>query len=209
MTTRDELRRIYSERYEKILIPLAINLELHINERFIDIPHIDRVSVRAKSVERFLTKAQKTNVDGKRKYSDPLNQIQDQIGARIVVFYLSDIQQTNDKVKDYYSPIEEKSFIPDTANEFGYEGKHYTLFIPMDLLPPDITKNQFPKFFELQIKTLFEHAWAEANHDLAFKPQSDLTREQQRKIAFTAAQAWGADLIFNQLLCEMGDLGEK
>lgn len=205
MTTEDNLRQIYMERYEKILSPLATNLEKHIKDRLIDIPHIDRVSARAKSVERFIAKASKTSDDGKSKYSDPLNQIQDQIGARIIVFYLSDIQQVNDKIHDYYSPIEEKNLIPETINEFGYEGKHFTLFIPKDLLSPDLPKGQYPLFFELQIKTLFEHAWAEANHDLAYKPQTELTREQKRKIAFTAAQSWGADLIFNELLVELVD----
>lgn len=203
MTTVDDLRQSYQERYDKILTPIATNLEKHIKDRLINVPHIDRVSARAKNVERFMAKAIKTNDDGKPKYSDPMNQIQDQIGARIVVFYLSDIQQIDDKVHDYYSPIEEKYLVPDTVNEFGYEGKHYTLFIPKDLLLPDYLKGQYPQFFELQIKTLFEHAWAEANHDLAYKPHIELSNEQKRKIAFTAAQAWGADLIFNQLFQEL------
>ncbi len=203
MTTVDALRQTYIERHEKILTPLATKLEKHIKDRLLDIPHIDRISVRAKNVDRFIAKAQKTDEQGANKYSDPLNQIQDQIGARIIVFYLSDIQQVNEKIHDYYSPIEEKFLIPETVNEFGYEGKHFTLFIPKDLVSPDITKSQYPSFFELQIKTLFEHAWAEANHDLAYKPQINLTREQHRKIAFTAAQAWGADLIFDQLFNEL------
>jgi ppGpp synthetase/RelA/SpoT-type nucleotidyltranferase len=60
-----------------------------------------------------------------------------------------------------------------------------------------------PKFFELQIKTLFQHAWAEANHDLAYKPLVPMSAHQRRLIAFTAAQAWGADQVFAQLVDEI------
>lgn len=57
-----------------------------------------------------------------------------------------------------------------------------------------------PEFFELQIKTLFQHAWSEAEHDLAYKPElGELDEVELRKLAFTAAQAWGADEIFEDL----------
>jgi len=54
-------------------------------------------------------------------------------------------------------------------------------------------------FFELQIKTLFQHAWAEAEHDLRYKALVDITKEQNKLFAFTAGQAWGADKIFEDL----------
>lgn len=202
MITEEKLRELYEYRLENILIPLATKLDVHIKDRVNKYPRVDRVSARAKSLSRFIDKANKTE-DGKLKYDDPLNQIQDQIGVRIVTFYLSDIEPLDKIIHDYYAPIEERIYIPDTVNEFGYEGKHYILFIPKDLITPDLPKEHCPAFFELQLKTLFEHAWAEANHDLAYKPQTDLTHDHRRKIAFTAAQAWGADLIFNQLTEEL------
>lgn len=54
-------------------------------------------------------------------------------------------------------------------------------------------------FFELQIKTLFQHAWSESEHDLGYKPTTTLSSDQKRRLAFTAAQAWGADQIFDEL----------
>jgi len=101
-----------------------------------DRPRIDRVSVRAKAVDRFLDKAQKQE-SGALKYSDPMNQIQDQVGARIVTFYLSDVEQISTMVEDYFSPIEIQQVVPDSPREFGYEGKHYILFIPTDVKDPE------------------------------------------------------------------------
>lgn len=195
-----DLEKEYKKRYNKALQKLAKKIEGHLQDLLIGAtPRIDRITARAKSPLRFLGKANKVGDDGQPKYSDPINQIQDQIGARIVTFYKSDIEQVSIKVKKYISPIEEKNIVPDSENEFGYEGKHYILFIPTELFTAEIPPELCPTFFELQIKTLFEHSWAEANHDLAYKPETKLTTEQKRKIAFTAAQAWGADNIFDEL----------
>ena len=95
--------------------------------------------------------------------------------------------------------VEEKEIFPEDESQFGYEGVHYILFIPEDIRDPKIPKADCTEFFELQIKTLYQHAWSEANHDLCYKSESDLTKVQLRKIAFTAAQSWGADSIFNEL----------
>jgi ppGpp synthetase/RelA/SpoT-type nucleotidyltranferase len=199
----DDLDKQYRLRHNKALLKMAKKIEAHLQGLLTQQPRIDRIVARAKSPERFIGKAQKTIDKGQLKYSDPLNQIQDQIGARIVTFYNSDIDPLSKKIKDYLSPIEEQVFIPDSVNEFGYEGIHYILFIPTELFDKDIPKELCPTFFELQIKTLFEHSWAEANHDLAYKPDTPLTPEQKRKIAFTAAQAWGADNIFDDLFREL------
>jgi putative GTP pyrophosphokinase len=198
----EELEIAYRARYHNALVPVADCLEIELKRLLRDIPRIDRISARAKTVARFLGKANKVE-NNQPKYTEPLSQIQDQIGARIIAFYGSDIEPISKRVLDYFAPIEAKVIVPDSVNEFGYEGKHFILHIPKDFVDPKLPQEYYPAFFELQIRTLFEHSWAEANHDLAYKPQSDLTPEQRRKIAFTAAQAWGADQIFNELVREL------
>ena len=74
----DELEKLYKERYDKVLTIVANKLEDHIKYLVKDIPRIDRVSARAKSITRFLDKARKTE-NNKPKYTDPLSQIQDQV----------------------------------------------------------------------------------------------------------------------------------
>ena len=178
---------------------MASGLDAHLRASTNDCKRIDSISVRAKTIHRFGKKAEKKSEDGKLKYDDPINQIQDQIGARIVVRYLEDVDRVSKAVERYYRPIERRLVVPDSEDAFGYEGKHYVFFIPTAALPTDAERN-FPKFFELQIKTLFQHAWSEAEHDLRYKAgKKPLTPEERRKVFFTAAQAWGADQIFQEL----------
>lgn len=198
----NELEKIYRERFGQALTPLASAIEEQLREYLAAEPRIDRVSARAKSVDRFLEKAD-TLVDGKPKYSEPLRQIQDQIGARVITFYRSDIERVADLVRKYYRPVESREIVPDSEWEFGYFGTHFVLLVPTGLLDKSIDKTLVPEFFELQVKTLFQHAWSEANHDLGYKPGVVvLDSDAKRRLAFTSAQAWGADRVFDELYRE-------
>ncbi|WP_278487195.1 GTP pyrophosphokinase [Achromobacter insolitus] len=201
--TEKELHQEYEFRYQAILQPIAERLSAHVLDNLQGIPRIDRVTARAKSPDRFLAKAVKALEDGGPKYSHPFEQIQDLVGARIIVFYAHDVQVVADTVERYYRHIERKDLIPESEAEFGYFGKHFILSMPVDVIEDDAHRDKIPNFFELQIKTLFQHAWSEANHDLAYKPEEPLTPLQKRQVAFTAAQAWGADQMFAQLHSEL------
>jgi putative GTP pyrophosphokinase len=192
------LKDTYTLRREKILVPLAARVEDHLKNLLGSFARIDRISARAKSVDRFLGKAGKLE-NGKPKYEDPLNQIQDQVGARIVTFYASDIERIRLEIEKYFKYIESQKIVPESEKEFGYEGRHFILFVPEDLIDDTVSRDESVELFELQIKTLFQHAWSEAEHDLGYKPSVKLTSDQNRRLAFTAAQAWGADQIFDEM----------
>lgn len=194
-----DIESIYRERRTKSLVYLAEKLEKYFNDIFKDIKHIDRISARAKDVDSFVKKSQRMK-GGKIQYKDPLNEIQDQLGARIIIFYLDDLNEIENNVEKYFGSIEKTRKEPDDTSKFGYFGCHYVLIIPRDVLPEPL--EGIPEVFELQIKTLFQHAWSEANHNLGYKPEQELSNNEKRKIAFTAAQAWGADKIFSELLLD-------
>src|SRR5580698_572290 len=107
------LQAAYEERFMQMLQPLAQRLEAYLRDIFGSHKRIDRISVRPKSIDRFVTKANKT-VDGKAKYDDPLNQIQDQIGARIVTFYKSDVDDIAAEVMKYFRHIESQLIVPES-----------------------------------------------------------------------------------------------
>jgi len=188
----------YNERYPA-LIRVAIELERTLKGYFEGVPHIDRISVRAKRPDSFAIKAAKMDEAGNPKYVEPLDQIQDQIGARVIVFYLHDVESARAVVERYFRPVETRELVPEDHWAFGYFGRHWVFPLPEDLIPDGEDVEAYPRFFELQVRTLFQHAWSEANHDLGYKPPQPLTPIQERQFAYTAAQAWGADRVFEEL----------
>ncbi len=194
---------VYRRRYDSFLKRVASNLEDHVAGHITGTPDIDHVRARAKDPGRFAEKSGRVDEHGQAKYQKPLTEIQDQLGARIVVFYKPTVHIAAEVVHKYFQPIEERELVPESDWEFGYFGQHFVLALPGDVIPPDVDVKGVPRFFELQIKTLFQHAWSEANHELGYKSHVQLTSDQRRRLAFTAAQAWGADRIFEELSGEL------
>ncbi len=192
---KQDLVNEYSNIYESVLTPIARKLEENLKFTFDGVKNIDRISCRAKTVNSFINKALKCDEQGVLKYQNPLTQIQDQIGARIIVFYRSDVDIAKCIIDDYFSSIEWSKKEPASDMEFSYFGEHYICSMLDDAVPAGL-EEQAPQVFELQIKTLFQHAWSEAGHDLAYKPPRPLTSLERRNLALSAAQAWGADQIF-------------
>lgn len=194
------LENVYASRFEKFLTPTAENIKRELTKYFRGWERIDSIAARAKDLASFLNKATKTDAaTGKPKYPKPLIQIQDQVGARIVTYYKGDIEPIARKILEFYTKIEEVERVPDDVSKFGYEGYHFILHIPNDVVPDGCEALDRPHFFELQVKTVFQHAWAVAGHDLSYKSSNPLTEEDNRLVAYAAAQAWGADKIFDEL----------
>ncbi len=196
---KEEILIRYSLRHAAILKDLASDVEEFIADLVKTLPRIDRVQARAKSPDRFLAKALKDE-EGVLKYADPFEDIQDQIGARIVTFYMSDVEVVCDHIERYFRHIEKRRVSPDSESQFGYFGFHYIISIPTDVIRDEWSKSDIPSFFELQVKTLFQHAWSEANHDLGYKELTGaMSSDNKRRMAWASAQAWGADQIFDEL----------
>jgi putative GTP pyrophosphokinase len=200
------LEEAYRERFSKVLGPLARAIEAQLADYLQGEPRIDRITARPKSIDRFLEKAAKVE-NGAPKYSEPLRQIQDQIGARVITFYRADVERVSQIIEKYYRRIETQDLVPESEWEFGYFGRHYVVLIPTDVIAP-FDRSLVPDFFELQVRTLFQHAWSEANHDLGYKPGAvPLSADQKRRLAFTSAQAWGADRVFDEMFRERASAG--
>lgn len=203
---RDDAKEIVA-KYKSILPFLkkvVSQLDENINETVSGIGHIDKVSFRVKAQDSFIQKAGKRLPSGELKHKSPFREIQDLVGGRIVVFYKTEVEIVTDVLEKNYSHVEKREIVPDDEREFGYEGVHYIFFIPSHIYNPHKENPLLPYFFELQIKTLYQHAWAQAEHGLGYKPQVELSKDVNRKLAFLAAQSWGADQILTELIAQMG-----
>jgi ppGpp synthetase/RelA/SpoT-type nucleotidyltranferase len=149
-----------------------------------------------KSADSFARKA--------REYESPFKQIEDQIGGRVIVYFEHDVSDALALLRRTFNEVEQEHKRPDSIGEFGYEGEHLNCTIPQDARTTAWqTDASLPEVFELQVKTVFQHAWAAAHHDLGYKPTVRLSSDQLRALAWIAASAWGADRQFEQLWREV------
>jgi putative GTP pyrophosphokinase len=200
---RDELRAAYEERLP-LLQELAANLEHETRRQFDGIPHIDRISFRAKGVESFLDKVLERRIEP--PYEQPLIEVEDQVGGRILVFFISDVDPARAQAERVFTPVEAVLRRPETYNVFDYESFHAIYGIPPPMKPASWdNRDDLPRTFELQIRTLFQHAYAEPQHDLAYKPEAPPSDEIRRELAWVAASGWGADQALERMRVQLGD----
>lgn len=199
------LRSDYLGRIE-VLEAVSNRLEAEVRDRLLPDALIDDIQSRVKHIDRFLEKAARKNRDGTPKYPKPLNEIQDQIGLRVIVKFDKERRRIHNALKGYLHPVESALKQPDEPDQFGYEATHLVCLLPTGILDED----EVPiDFVELQVCTLFQHAWAEADHDVGYKPTKALTWDQQRLKSLAAAQAWGADRMFQELHDALQDSNPK
>lgn len=194
----------YTKRYNEVLTPLACNLEAYLRDIFGGVSRIDRISARPKSIDRFVAKAATKLDDGTEKYREPLEQIQDQVGARVTVLFKQDVDSAAALASAHFRYVESRDVEPECVYEFSYFGRHFVSLLPDDVISDSWDKALIPGFFELQINTVFQHAWSEASHDVGYKPLlGELSRDDKRALAFASAQAWGADKAFADIFDQL------
>ena len=128
------------------------------------------VNGRAKSVSSFAAKAARS-VDGAPSFTDPLREITDQVGVRVITYVLSDVQAVADLLADQMVIHDDRDMGEETASEgrFGYASRH--LLVGLDemrtrLSVPGVLRG---RLLQVQIRTVLQHAWAEFEHDIRYK----------------------------------------
>src|SRR4051812_46937295 len=123
------------------------------------------VTGRAKSVASFAAKADRV-VDGRPVYTDPLEQITDQIGIRVITYVHSDVSAVADLLDDQLSVLDDRDMGQQTASEgrFGYASRHLLVATPEDARAPvraDFTSYDVlrGRRAQVQVRTVLQHAW--------------------------------------------------
>lgn len=187
-----DLVAAYEERVA-LLEDARRTLEGQTGQQLASVPHIDRIAFRVKKAESFANKVAEATATEK-PYEQPLLEVEDQIAGRVIVFFRDDIEQVTEQLFRLFTPVEALPRQPAKDAEFGYESFHVVAAIPDWAKPAEwAERDDLPTMFELQVRTLFQHAYAEPQHDLSYKPSDPLTGAEKRELAWVAASAWGAD----------------
>jgi predicted RNase H-like nuclease/ppGpp synthetase/RelA/SpoT-type nucleotidyltranferase len=125
------------------------------------------VTGRTKSIASFAAKADRT-VDGRAVYTDPLAQITDQIGVRVITYLHRDVGAVADLLADQLRVLDDRDMGQETASEgrFGYASRHLLVALPTAVEAPGPMRGRSA---QVQIRTVLQHAWAEFEHDIRYK----------------------------------------
>jgi predicted RNase H-like nuclease/ppGpp synthetase/RelA/SpoT-type nucleotidyltranferase len=117
------------------------------------------ITARTKSVESFAAKAERT-VDGRRIFSDPLVEITDQVGLRIITYLREDVDAVATLLTDEMRLLDDRDMGLETAREgrWGYASRHLLIGVEGEQQPASI-----------QVRTVLQHAWAEFEHEIRYK----------------------------------------
>ena len=125
---------------------------------------------RAKSVASFAAKAAR-EVDGEPVYSDPLAEITDQIGIRVITYLHSDVTAVADLLSDQLTVVDDRDMGQVTASEgrFGYASRHLLVALDPTRGIPAVHESLPGRSVQVQVRTVLQHAWAEFEHDIRYK----------------------------------------
>ena len=190
-------------KYEELSKEVKAIIRETLNERNIVFHSIES---RAKSVESFKRKS------SRNKYQNPREEITDLTGIRVITLFEKDVYEISNIIKELfkidYSKSEDKSDLLD-ADKMGYKSVHYIA----QLINNKISDSELIKYeglnFEIQIRSILQHAWAEIEHDRNYKFRGDLPKNLQRRFYSLSGMLEMADREFNDLDNEVEEYKKK
>ncbi len=154
---------------------------------------------RTKTVGSFAAKADRT-VEGKPVYSDPMEQITDQIGIRVITYLHPDVTAVADLLADQLLVLDDRDMGQETASEgrWGYASRHLLVAVPPREGAPVSLGSRSA---QVQIRTVLQHAWAEFEHDIRYKGTvpEEHAPDLDRRFTLAAGLLELADREFTQI----------
>lgn len=126
-----------------------------------------------------------------------LADITDIVGLRVITFYLDDVDVVASVVErifevDWENTVDKRRL--HALDSFGYQSLHYICRVP-----------EMPYRFEIQMRTLLQHAWSNMNHDTGYKSGVEIPREYIRNMSRLAGMLELADEQFSRIRSELTD----
>ena len=126
-----------------------------------------------------------------------LADITDIIGLRVITFYSEDVDKVASAIDrlfliDWDNSVDKRKLLE--IDSFGYLSLHYIC-----------SKVGFPYRFEVQMRTILQHAWANMNHDTGYKSGVEVPKVYLRNMSRLAGMLELVDDEFSRIRHELAD----
>lgn len=144
----------------------------------------------------------------RKKYTQPKNQLTDLSGIRVITFLETQVNAISDLIRGTFD-VDEKNTLDRASNlgedRIGYRSTHFvcTLGKGREGLPEYEALSDLK--FEIQIRTVLQHAWAELAHDRSFKLGTGLPTKIQRKLNLYSGMLEIVDGAFDEIAREVDE----
>jgi len=162
---------------------------------------VHSVTFHAKDPASFERKACQPSSDDPTvpKYQDPIEEISDKAGVRIITYFLSTVDIVSRIIAEQFDVIEQVSKVSSEPDRLGYQSVHY-------LIKYSDARTTLPEYCsfsglvaEIQVRTILQHAWAEIEHDIQYKAVGTLPSRVRRRFAALAGLIEIADREFQAI----------
>src|SRR5258708_37915266 len=159
------------------------------------------VEARTKEVHSFIGKIEARNSGKEAKFGDPLREITDLVGVRIITYYREDVDAVGEIIQENFQ-VDKATTVDkagDEVDRFNYRSVH---FIVRTSPPTSDTRDWGPYAdvrAEIQVRTALQHAWSAVQHKLDYKSEIAIPKELQRRLFMLNAVIESADVEFSRL----------
>ncbi|WCP84010.1 hypothetical protein PQE20_21590 [Vibrio harveyi] len=163
------------------------------------------VTSRVKDIESARKKS------GNDKYTSPTD-IQDLAGIRVITYVEDEVKYVTEIIERLFDIDKENSSNKSNdlgTDRVGYKSVHYVAKLKSDRLALPEYRQYANKCFEIQVRTILQHAWAEIEHDRNYKFSGELSNELTRRFKLVAGVLELADKEFNSISREIDDIAKN
>lgn len=169
------------------------------------------VDGRTKSVASFAGKVERlvggerhrSHREGERPQLDPLAEITDQIGVRVITYVRDDVTAVADLLAEALAVLDDRDMGQETASEgrFGYASRHLLVAVDASRTVPSEYESLRRRAASVQIRTVLQHAWAQFEHDTRYKGSvpAEYASDLDRRFTLAAGLIELADQEFSAI----------
>lgn len=176
-----------------------------IKSKITEIEILPEISARTKDLLSIIKKVKKKIREKEYSYTH----LNDKLGIRIICTFQSEMDNIDEFLYKYFEIINvEKKKDNLDVKTLDYISNHYDAKLKTSVKEFKNHKNLADLIFEIQVRTLNQHAWANTAHTLAYKQEAELPTSLMRKVYRLLSLYEIADdefSIVNKVLIENAD----